>query len=353
MIRLSASSVKRFKDCPMKWHLARQVRRAEDTDALRMGTNFHAMMEAHDGGEDALAALYAAYEHCPPSKSQFDWAVECQTIHAMYLGHRWYWQDDPLGDTVDVELQFELPLMHPALNLPLPGGQRVGRIDRLLLRYDGRYYQHEYKTTSSDVSATSDYWNRLRMDTQVSFYDLALHEMGLDAPIGGAFYDVTRKPTIKPKFLTQAETQRFIVSAGEYHGEQFEIVQPDTGPIIINGWAAEIKQQKAGWQLRETPLMYRARLLDDMYERPEHYFARREVPRTSLDRAKFAQELFALYECMKHTASNGYAYRCEARCDDFGGCEYRGLCRNGLDPADLDDNELAAKGLTRITIGAT
>jgi hypothetical protein len=40
----------------------------------------------------------------------------------------------------------------------------------------------------------------------------------------------------------------------------------------------EIEPGKKGFAIRETIAMYGARLLNDIYERPEFYYVRREIP---------------------------------------------------------------------------
>ena len=360
LIRLSASSIARFKACPTRFQFSdvEGLRLEEDGDALRIGTNWHSLQEiyrkalSNDGVEtdaafeSAIAHLNEAYKEIPSSKSAEDWAVERESLVALFIGHLWYWNDDPV-ETLATEIAFRLPLHHPKTGMPLDTEQviRLGKIDRIILRGQ-KIMPNEYKTTGSDLSPTSFYWNRLKMDTQVSMYDLALHDgiegdtFGVklpDLPMGGCLYDVTRKPTIKPKKLTQGDSKKFITN-GEYCGETFDVhtISPKVDPpdeVKVDNWDAEITpgKKEGSFAIRETPGMYRARLVQDIQERPEHYYARKEIPRTQKERVQFRQELYNIYRLMKYAVENKAFYRNEDHCDQYGGCDYCPICFHDVD----------------------
>lgn len=361
-LRLSASSIARFKACPTRFRYSdvEGLRMVEDADALRIGTNWHGLQEHYQHAlmvsgsadvawDEAITHLNAAYETVPDSKTAEEWAVERESLVALFTGHLWYWADDEIT-TVATEIGFRLPLHHPRTGMPLSTNAvvRLGKIDRLILR-NGLLMQNEYKTTSRDVGPSSTYWSRLKMDTQVSMYDLAVRdgieggafEVDLpDVPLGGCLYDVTRKPTISPKKLTQAESIAFVDTA-TYCTEKFEVVFYDPGDgepmaCTVDGWDAEITPgAKAGtFAIRETPGMFRARLVADIMERPEYYYARREIPRTQRERTAFREQLYSIYRAMRHMIDTGFYYQNEDQCDQWGGCDYRSICWNGLDVTD-------------------
>lgn len=370
-IRLSATSIQRFKACPMRWWYADVLGlrpAAEDSVSLRVGSNWHEIMdtyrtvETEHGAEAATVAclelIAKRYEFCPGFTTPDEWATERETLVALFVGYVWYWQDDRI-ETIATELGFWFPLHEPTMGLPCRQDQvvRLGHIDALITK-DERLMQREYKTTSSDVGAASPYWDRLRLNTQVSMYDLALRD-GIaagsfdielpDLPIGGCLYDVTRRPSIAPKLMSQADTKAFFATK-TYYEEAFEIEGTPEDGLLVDGWpVGEIKEGARAdtWAIRETPGMFRARLLDDIYARPETYYARREIARTNKQREEFRRELYAVYRAMRHALETGHVFRCEDRCNDFGGCDYRDtICHVGNAP---DPNTGAVPaGLKRI-----
>jgi len=397
-LRLSATSIGRFKACPTQFRYAdvEGLRPVEDADALRIGTNWHALQESYqvallewvkeevEPGENpdalgltwkdapefafhqAIRHLNEAYAKVPASKTVEEWAVERESLVALFIGHRWHWADDEIT-TVATEIPFWLPLHHPRTGMPLSANKvvRLGKIDRLITR-NGILMQNEYKTTSSDVSPTSSYWPRLRLNTQVSMYDLALRD-GIegdafevefpDLPLGGCLYDVTRKPTISPKKLTQADSKAFVEN-GLYMEEQFAVdvtSSPDSTTYTIDGWTAEITPGKKDgtFAIRETPGMFRARLVQDIYTRPEHYFARQEIPRTQKDRTRFRTELYAIYRSMQHAVETGYFYHNEDQCDQWGGCDYCDICQHDIDVLDGQTPDGMKRIFTPITTKET
>ena len=352
LIRLSATSIARFKACPERFYFADVLglRIAEDPEARRMGTNWHGVLETYrtvlDGHSDdeafeaAVDHLNEAYAGVPLSKTDFEWAIEREILLALFIGYCWRWQDDEI-QTVGTEIGFKLPLHHPKTGLPLSKKEviRLGKIDRVVVQ-NGMLLCNEYKTAKSDISPTSDYWRRLKLNTQVSMYDLALHDMieggelqlG-DLPVGGCLYDVVRKPSISPKMLTQADTKEFLAT-GIYHGEAIEITpEADGQPPRFDGWETEFKPgaKDGTCSMRETPTMFRARLIADIMERPDYYYARREVVRTAKERQAFRSQLYSIYRSMRYQIESGHFYKNEDQCDQYGGCDYQNPCWDEID----------------------
>lgn len=366
-IKLSASSIARFKACPERFRLAdeEKLRPIEESDALRVGTNYHDLQERRQLGhsfEDIVTWLHAKYEHVPGHKTAHEWATEREMLLAMFMGHQWYWQGDGM-ETLATEQWFELPVHHPDTGLPLPMTEvlRHGKIDRLI-QHEGRLAIGEYKTTG--ISNMEDFWPRLKMDTQASMYDLALHDAvagGIfelpDLPLGGTFYDVSRKPKIKPRKLTQKATHDFTVSQ-EYEGRKFEVVweprqigKEMVAGWLVNGWWAQATPgaKAETYSIQETPEMYGARLLADIQDRPDWYYARREIGRTDRERQQFRHTLYHLYRNIKWQQDTGNWWQDESRCDDFGGCDFAPICKYGQSTAD-GATPAGYKRLTKLTV---
>jgi hypothetical protein len=160
---------------------------------------------------------------------------------------------------------------------------------------DGRLALIEHRTCSEDIAPDSEYWARLRFNLQIYQYVLAARALGWDVAL--VIYDVTRKPSIRQK---QTETV-------EQYGD---------------------------------------RLAADTRERPEFYFARREVPILDQDVAEFEVQRLALSKQILFSRAAARAARrpehawprnCGAMTCRF--CEFEGFCMQnvsvdpGLPPA--------------------
>jgi hypothetical protein len=174
-------------------------------------------------------------------------------------------------------------------------------------------------------------------------------------------YDVWHKPTIKPATLTQAETAAFL-KPGEirpgphtYCGQEFEIKnesEPDGPYFTINGTNATIERGKKGFAIRETVEMYGARLLEDIYERPEHYFVRREIARTDADLAHFERQAFAIYQSQKLAEKYNAWVENEQQCRATFACPYIPICYGpGADA--VCDGKTTPSGFKRIFVQLT
>jgi hypothetical protein len=138
------------------------------------------------------------------------------------------------------------------------------------------------------------------------------------------------------------------VTDGEYCGEKFEVTGvgciPDgTGAgIWVNGKQAEIEPgAKPGtFAIRETPEMYGARLLQDITQRPEFYFARREIVHQSNDLEAFEWELFNIYQSIRQMSLHNRWWHNENQCTNTFQCSYINFCYNHMDikPGDVPEN---------------
>jgi hypothetical protein len=112
----------------------------------------------------------------------------------------------------------------------------------------------------------------------VSQYVLGARALGYDTAT--VLYDVSRKPTIRPR-------------------------------------------------KNETPQQYGERLLADMAERPDYYFQRREVPRLEDELAEFQTELWQQADQLRESQRRGRWFRNVGRMT-CGFCEFSELCLNSI-----------------------
>jgi RecB family exonuclease len=300
------------KLCLRKHYYSYEIGMRPDRDSapLRFGSAYHNALEIYDlaGHDAAFEAIDANYADRPPYIPDDEWQTEREKVRRLFAAHLWRWENEQY-EVIATEQTFEMPLRNPDTGASTSNFTLGGKIDRIIRLADGREAVQEYKTTSEDIADGATYWRRLRLDSQISLYLLAARNLGHASAT--VIYDVTRKPTIKPKRITKAE-QKKIAETGEYFGEPVEDRTVET----------------------ETPAMYGARLTADIADRPDHYFARHEIPRLDSDLDEFAAELWQIQQTLRECQKNNRWYRNADACIRWGSpCEYFDLCSNGHDPA--------------------
>lgn len=356
---LSATSIAAFKACPMRYRLGyvEGIRQAEVSQPLRFGTAWHTGLELLSDASlpdplgAAIDAATAVYATVPDGVAPTDWAVEREIVANALAGYHWCYGTESDYEVVATEVAFDLPLVNPETNHSTPNFRRVGKIDKILRhRASGCLLVGEHKTTSKPIDSGSTYWDRLRKDTQSKFYILAARDLQkmehLDTergmPVSGLLHDVFHKPQISPKKLTQAESATF-VETGEYCGQTFQVdvscIQnkdddslPSIGLIEVDGFTAEVEpgKKEGTFAMRETPGMFGARLLQDITQRPEFYFARREVPFTDAELVDFQYQIWAFQKTMSEMERTGHWYENEQQCEATFRCPYTSICYNNV-----------------------
>jgi len=269
---LTATRMATVLGCPRRhfWRYEVGLHAVIDAMALRFGTAWHAAMEARWQGRSADEALLTAAQD-----RTFD-EITVATLAGLLGAYYARYADSEVVKELHAEVEFRLPL----------AGSRTfdaaGKIDGLGVLYDGRLALVEHKTCGTDISADSDYWLRLRFNQQVYQYVLAARALGWDVQV--VIYDVTRKPAIKQK-------------------------QNETASEFVDRLAADAK------------------------ERPEFYFARREVPILDQDLAEFEVQRLALSRQILFFRSaarsarrpeHGWPRNCNEMTCKF--CEFAGFC---------------------------
>lgn len=369
----------------------------EDTDSQRVGTSWHKLLEIirlksgsicpdcqkpdgeyfifdikQEGVECPLCQdtgklptdmmdvviryLNQVYNIPPASKTIEEWAVERAILLYSLCGYNWRYSDDDF-EVVAEEIKFRLPVRNPETNRALPNVTLDGKIDKIVRSPNGVYYIDEHKSTSKSVDSDSTLWKHLNLDTQTHLYPYAAQQLQLsgqlekygikatDSLISGVRYDVWHKPGISPKKLTQADSAEF-TKTGEYCGEKFKVGKAiikdkhlDAEPnyiIEVNNESAEVEPGKKEntFAIKETPDMFGARLLQDISERPDFYFARREISRTAQDLKKFEYEIYNIYQTIKFMDRSNTWWTNESACEATFKCPYVDICYNNVDLSD-------------------
>jgi len=402
---LSASCIKSFKACPTRFRLAYRegIRRKDDTDALRIGTNWHALHEVyhnaiegyshpdftdadreawdfpHDYAMNAVMDhLNEAYSQRSPTKTPDEWDLERQQLLTGFIGYLWYFQADTI-EYLHQEYAFDLQVTEPKSGMPLPFDKvkRVGKIDHIVM-WNGVVGPIERKSTTRGIGDSDDYWIDKQKDTQVSMYALAFRDgirhkwlpeelmakVGKATRAGNTIYDVWRRPLTKPKKLTQGDTKTFLED-GKYCDTDFEITVQDDGKVFVDHVEAEVhlgaekkqtkKQKEDGvtpdrpFAIRETVDMYAARLLADIVEEPSKYYVRKEITRTDRDLDRFQVELFNIYQSQKMMNDAGVWFENEQQCRATFPCEFIPICYGQGSDA-VCDGKTTPDGFKRIFV---
>lgn len=185
--RLTDSMCRSFRTCPRKCFYSYELRRRPrvKADALTRGTSVHAWLEEFWKGNIAPVVHADPYERA--------------RIEAMVDGYRARW-GKPDGVEA-VEQEFLVPLVNPATGAASKTFAHAGKVDAIAI-IDGDRYVVEHKTSSEDIGAGSNYWKKLRLDSQVSGYLRAVEAVGV-------LYDVLKVPQIRPYRATPTESRKY------------------------------------------------------------------------------------------------------------------------------------------------
>lgn len=290
---LTHSRLSCFRACPRKHELRFEVGIApeQESEALRIGTAFHAAQEAADTGADPEAAI--------GSLGTLD-AYEMGLVAAMFTVHRERWAGDTL-EVVASELAFELPLRNPATGAATPLWRLAGVIDRIYRLPDGTLAIQDYKTTTDDISPGSDYWLRLSLDQQMSLYVIAARELGHD--VSTILYDVTVRPLLRPYRKTPNDKIQL-----KKNGEPY----------------ANTRLQD------ESPFDYTVRVANAMRAEPARYFARHEIARLDRDLEATRMEVWQQAQSIRTAQRLGYWWRTPGACVTPYRCPYLAVCHQDI-----------------------
>jgi len=295
---LSNSRMSCFRSCPRKHQLRYEIGIAPDEEelALRVGTAFHAALEAADLGLDPEKAI--------TDLGTLD-AHDTAMVSAMFTVHQERWTGDTL-QVVATELQFQLPIVNPDTGSASRLWDIAGKIDRIYRLPDGRLAVQDYKTTSEDIAPGSDYWLRMSLDQQMSIYVLAARTLGYD--VQTILYDATKRPMQRP----------------------YKATPPD-----------KIKLKKDGTPYAdtrladETPEEFAARVAEAMRSDMGRYFVRHEIARTTNDLENTLAEVWSQQLSIREAQRSGRWFRNPSACVVPYRCSYLPICSQVINPSSV------------------
>ncbi len=175
----------------------------------------HLALEAWWRGENWRAAL----DDADP--------FEGSKVEALMVGYHARWSSQPY-ETLGVELEFRAPLVNPETGASSRSFEFGGKLDALIRIHDGPHegvWIVEHKTASGAIGLGSEYWKRLRLDSQISTYLVGARALGHDPR--GVLYDVIGKPKLRPLKATPAESRRSKKDGTPYAGQRDLDETPD------------------------------------------------------------------------------------------------------------------------------
>jgi hypothetical protein len=266
------------------WQFEIGLRREETGLALRFGSAWARAMDARWRGQSYDEALAASI----PEGVELD-MYACATLSALLAAYYDYYGKREKIGKLHPEVQFSNPRMIYA------DFTVEGKIDGLGSLKIGTSVLLEAKTTSDSLKQDSDYWLRLRFNMQILHYVVEARVIGWD--VRDLYYDVTKKPGIKPKTINDLD------------GDGLKIVLDAKGKRVFkkNKEPLQGGDKAKGYYIkshRETPDEFCDRLYKDACARPEHYFARREVPVIDDELQSFERQRLALAKLTEHFRNN-------------------------------------------------
>ncbi len=304
---LTNSSITTFRRCPREYHFKYVLNRKarHKSDALKFGTLFHLGLNAWWAcdGPATMKLTDAVYAVRVGPQGDATDPFELVKSECLLAGYTARWADSDLK-TIAVEKNFNLPTTISENGQPksvfISGSidviaQSKGEVSRR----EPSLHIVEHKTTSSDISAGSDYWRHVvALDSQISTYDAAAKAMGFD--VRDTIYDVIRKPELQPLKATPEESKKY--------------TKPTKAEPIPRLYATQRETD-------ETPEEYRERLTKDIIARPDWYYARKTILRLDHDNEEHARDVVQTAEMIRHAEQRDAWPRSPNACE-----RYRRLC---------------------------
>ena len=272
-------------------------RATSKADALSFGTLIHTGLEAwwKSGGD--LDSTLAKMRACPGDCDAF----EMERATALMEGYSARWSAEMADlEVLAVEVEFSARILNPKTGYPCHDLVVSGKIDALVKRRStGKVWLVEHKTSSEDLSAGSTYWQRLRMDPQISAYHDGAQALGHE--VEGCIYDVLAKPGERPKLATPPEKRKYTKKEGKlYEGQR---------------------------ETDETVAEYGCRIREKIAELPDSYFGRAEVIRTEQEMEESRRDVHATALMIREETRLGRNPRNPGNCFLYGRtCEFFDLC---------------------------
>ncbi len=328
----------------------------DDEGPKRFGTIGHYCEEAWWGalrdGTDPLAAVMAVLD-----RYLLDGAdpFEIAGVRAVMLGyHARYIDEAEKYDVLGVELELTpTPILNPVTGKESRTWLIGGKLDLYLReRATGRKLVGEHKFTSEDITTGSNYFKRLKLDSQVSVYTTAT-----DAE--AVLYDVIARPMQRPSKATPLEAREYTKpkykqcplckKKGSPPAPHAVLPREDSTDTVRceedpEGGPRRICTDPGGKlyanlrEFDETPEEFFQRIADAIATNPDAWYARAEVVRLDSEIVEHQADTWALARIIRENQLAQRWPRNPEACIRYGRtCSYWGVC---VGEASLDDGSL-------------
>ena len=258
------------------------------------------------------------------------------------------WIDAPWVP-VSVERHFVAPLTNPATGARSRTWDLGGTLDVFVRHRDtGEHWVIEHKTSGEDLSPESDYWDRLRMDSQISTYLVGGREfLPPGGELVGCIYDVIGKPALRPKLATPEAERKYTkpkkcTPCKGLGGHDDPTAESGYVRCEVCNGAGKIASRLYANQREhdETPAEFRERLIEHVEEDPTRYLNRAEVVRLEDDELEAAADVWMTARNIREAERMGMHPRNPDGCHRYRRpCDYWQVC---VGQADIDDPALFA-----------
>lgn len=341
----TSSRLKVLRECLRK-HFYKYVLfiRMPETGVMAFGTIGHKALEAWyrewqaNGPTDArLAAALSVIKHADLSAiDRIKLSILVRAYDARWGSENW--------QILGVEIEFRYTLGDYLIG---------GKIDALIRDLnDNRVYVVEHKTTGTDASHGSAYWEKLAIDTQVSIYVDGATMLGHE--IAGCVYDVIKRPEHEQLLATPQEKRKHtlgkgcpkcggsaggkkgIVQGKGYYDVAFasEVKRNSCEGCKGTGWKVDDEGQPQAPRLHsnqrdrdETIDEFEDRVLSVVAENPDAFLLRGTVVRLDSEIPRMREDLLEQIKLERAANLLGAAPRNPEACSRFGRlCEFFSAC---------------------------
>ena len=314
-VPLTVSQVQTLRSCDRQYYIryGLGIRKDFEEEYRSIGTVIHEANNYHAQGASSYEAMSRAIAQSTLDDDTKAW------VATLSLAYFWRWEADQF-EVLASELHFKIPLVNTETGRTSRTYHLEGVIDKIVRLPDSRIAVLETKTTGQALGTESPYWQRLRIDLQISIYYMSAQTLGYD--IDTIIYDVIRKPTIKPKSIPLLDPDGFKIVL-DAAGERV-MLKPDKPRQSADKEKGQTLQNRL-----ETSEEYNERLRLDIGERPDFYFARMEIPRTP---TALEDAAYSMWAASQNLIQNQRHHRWPANdraCYTFSACDYFAACTSG------------------------
>lgn len=295
---ITVSRMRTFNAC-RRLHLIKYelgYRPTVTSEALSFGTLIHTGLEVWWKTQGCLADAIDAMCLQPGDADEISMAKAV----VLLTGYDARWSGELRDmDVLGVEREFRARIYNPATGYPCHDLEVAGKLDAIIRRKStGKVWFVEHKTSREDLAAGSEYWQRLRMDPQVSVYHEGMRALGYEPE--GCIYDVLAKFADRPKKATPEASRKYTKDGKLYAAQRDK---------------------------DETVDEFSERISEKMAESPESYFGRAEVVRTEAELEESKKDVHATALMLRDEARLGRAPRNPSNCFKYGSaCEMFDVC---------------------------